>query len=502
MREWRGRMIFISALFSRLNDVVGGSRRMRGAFWLAFLLSSALIVAAARGDLWLDELMSLSFARTSHSITDIFVRFHYDNNHPLNTVFLYLAGVRQTLFIYRSFAVLSGIGSVFLVGYIAGKHWGAPEALCSIVLTGTSYPLLLYFSEARGYAPAIFFALAAYALLQQNWRRFHPARLVLFWAASILGVLSHSTFIMATIAFCIASLAHEIQAAGSWRQKSLRLTAHHAPPLVFFAWWYGFFLKDMVIAGGPIYSKWAVLTQASALLMGFPETHGFMVAAAVVVLAVVAAGLASLGRERDPQWTFFLAVLVLAPALVLIATRPTYLYFRYFIVCFPFFYLVLSRLACRGFRVWPNWRRWLLAGAVAMLIAGQTPRVYSLLILGRGSYSNALAHIAERSPSGIVCVGGDQDFRNHLLFAFYAPRVPGGNRLRYIEQPRWGEYPPDWFILQSQDLAYQPPRGIELDGIGGYHLTDEYRFSGISGWGWFVFRRATPDDRTEGGKTE
>ena len=111
---------------------------MRGAFWLAFLLSSALIVAAARGDLWLDELMSLSFARTSHSITDIFVRFHYDNNHPLNTVFLYLAGVRQTLFIYRSFAVLSGIGSVFLVGYIAGKHWGAPEALCSIVLTGTN----------------------------------------------------------------------------------------------------------------------------------------------------------------------------------------------------------------------------------------------------------------------------------------------------------------------------------------------------------------------------
>ena len=110
MREWRGRMIFISALFSRLNDVVGGSRRMRGTFWLAFLLSSALIVAAARGDLWLDELMSLSFARTAHSITDIFVRFHYDNNHPLNTVFLYLAGVHQTLFIYRIFAVVSGIG--------------------------------------------------------------------------------------------------------------------------------------------------------------------------------------------------------------------------------------------------------------------------------------------------------------------------------------------------------------------------------------------------------
>jgi len=483
-------MTFISALFSRLNDAVGGSRCMRGACWLALLFSAALIVAAARGDLWLDELMSLSFARTAHSVADIFIRFHYDNNHPLNTVFLYWAGVHQALFIYRSLAVVSGIGSVFLVGYIAEKSWGFPEALCSIVLAGTSYPLLLYFSEARGYAPAIFFALAAYALLQQNARCFHPARLALFWAASILGVLSHSTFIMAIMALWSGSLVQEIHATGSWLRKSLRFTAHHAPPLLFFAWWYGFFLKDMVIAGGPVYSKWEVLAQASAMLLGFPEAHSLLIAAGVVVLAVVAVGVVSLWREGDPWWMFYVTMLGLAPALMLVATHPTYLYFRYFIVCFPFFYLLLAHLACRGGRARPKGWRWLLAAAMVLLIAGQTPRVNALLTLGRGSYSEALTHIAERSPSGIVCVGGDQDFRNHLLFAFYAPRVPGGNRLRYIEQPNWGRYPPDWFLVQSQDLAYQPPRGIAVDGAGKFDLADEYRFSGNSGWSWFVFRRA------------
>jgi hypothetical protein len=475
---------------------------MRGACWLAFLLSSALIVAAARGDLWLDELVSLSFARNAHSIADIFVRFPYDNNHPLNTLFLYLAGVRQALFIYRSFAVLSGIGSVFLVGYIAGRHWSCREALASIVLTGTSYPLLLYFSEARGYAPAIFFALAAYALLQQNLRRFHPAGMALFWAASILGVLSHATFILAILAFVIGSLAQEIPAAGSWRQKSLRLTAQHGPPLVFFAWWYGFFLKNMVVAGGPIYPKWNVLAQASALLLGLPEAPGFSGVAVAGVLAVVVVGLVSLLRARDPWWGFFLAMLGLAPACLLLAARPTYLYFRYFIVCVPFFYLLLSRLACRCSRAWPNGGRWWLVAAVAILVAGQTPRVSALVTLGRGSYAKALAHLAECSPPGIVYLGSDQDFRNHLLFAFYAPLVPGGNRLHYIEQSHWGEYPPDWFILHSQDLAYQPPREIEVDGIGKYQLASEYRFSGISGWGWFVFRREMPDDRTQGGKTE
>lgn len=469
------------------------ARTFRWAFGLVFLLSAALIVAAARGDLWLDELLSLSFARTSHSIADIFVRLHYDNNHPLNTVFLYWAGVHETLFVYRSFAVLCGIGSVVLVGYIAVRSWGSLEALCGMVLVGTSYPLLLYFSEARGYAPAIFFALAAYALLRENLRRFHPARLILFWAASILGVLSHSTFIMATVAFCVADMAHEIRASGSWRRKASQFAAHHALPLAFFVWWYGFFLRDMVIAGGPVYSEWSVLSRASALILGFPGAPGFPMAAMATVLAVIVAGAILLSQEGDPQWAFFLTVLCIAPAMMLIAARPTYLYFRYFILGFPFFYLLLSRMLCRGWRSWPNRGRWVLATCTALLIAGQTPRVYSLLTLGRGSYSGALAGIVKHSPNGIVFIGSDQDFRNHLLFAFYAPRVSGGDRLRYIEQPQWGEYPPDWFIVQSQEPSYRPPGGISVPNIGGCLLVDEYGFSGDSGWSWFLYRRETAD---------
>ena len=65
-------------------------------------------------------------------------------------------------------------------------------------------------------------------------------------------------------------------------------------------------------------------------------------------------------------------------------------------VCFPFLYLLLARLACRGVRALPNGGRWLPAAAVALLIAGQIPRVNALLSLGRGSYSRALADIAER----------------------------------------------------------------------------------------------------------
>jgi len=478
-----------ASVYSRLSKIVRTTRSIHVALWFVFLLASALIIAAARGDLWLDEIWSLSFARTSHSITDVFVRFHHDNNHLLNTVFLYYAKAYKAFFVYRLLAVLSGIGSVFLVGYIARKEWGDQEALCSLALAGTSYPLLLYFSEARGYASAIFFALASYALLRQNMRQLRPGTLVLFWSTSILGMLSHSTFIMATMAFCVESLAHEIHVVGSFPRKLLRFVVQHASPLIFFACLYMFFLRDMEIGGGPIYSKWDVIAQASALLIGFPELSGFLGAAIVCVLVLITVGVISLRQEGGTQWLFFLTILYLSPIVVFILTRPQYLYFRYFIICFPFFYLLLSHLACKYYRSLGNRWRWLLVAAVAMLIAGQAQRVYALLAVGRGNYFTALAHIAANSPKGIVRVGSDHDFRNRVLFDFYAPLVPEGDRLRYVEQPTWREAPPDWLLIHSQDVAYRPPKGFLVEGIGVYRLTDAYRFSGISGWSWFVFRR-------------
>ena len=38
----------------------------------------------------------------------------------------------------------------------------------AVLLGGCSYPLLLYFSEARGYGPAMFFSLACYFLLLEK----------------------------------------------------------------------------------------------------------------------------------------------------------------------------------------------------------------------------------------------------------------------------------------------------------------------------------------------
>ena len=473
--------------------------RIRLAISFAFLLSSILIIAAALGDLWLDEIWSLSFVRASHSVTDLFIHFRHDNNHLLNTLFLYCLGERKTLFTYRLFAVFSGICSVFLIGYIGRRNWGYPEALCSIVLTGTSYPLLLYFSEARGYSPAILFALLSYIALRQNSQEFRLGRLVFFWAASILGMLSHLTFFMVTMSLFIGSVAHELCVGGSFRRKTLRLMVHHVPPFAFFAWWYIFFVRGMVIGGGPIYEKWDVISRASALLLGFPEMPGFLGSAVVAVAVLVALGANSLRQAHDTLWLFFPALLLFSPALFVVVTNPEYLYFRYFIVCYPFFYLLLSHLTCKWYRACSVRWRWLLIVVVAMLIAGQAHRVYPLLKLGRGSYAAALIRISENSAGGTVRVGSDHDFRNRVLFDFYAPLIGAESKLVYVEQGSWLLQPPDWILTHSQDLSYQPPRELAVANVGRYRLIDKYRFSDISGWNWFLFRRETLKDDDKGG---
>src|SRR5262245_14982594 len=133
-------------LLLRLPEFPSG--RLPVALFFAYLLSWTLIIVAATGDLWLDEIWSIRVAQAARIPTEILTRFHHDNNHVLNTLFLWFVGVQSTLFIYRLLAVASGMVALLLVGYLA-RAWGSAEILLSVALTGFSYPLVLYFSEAR-----------------------------------------------------------------------------------------------------------------------------------------------------------------------------------------------------------------------------------------------------------------------------------------------------------------------------------------------------------------
>lgn len=454
-----------------------------------YLVGAALIIAAARGDLWMDEVWSIWIARTVKDAGEI-LRLHFDNNHVLNTLFQYwVQGQHHSPWIYRLPAIAAGIGSLLLIGVIARREWGEWEALCAVALSGFSYPLVLYFSEARGYAPVMFFALAAYYALRGNLEEPGRRRLGAFWAANALGILSHLTFVFVFAANFAMHFARTVRDVADRRARMASFLAHQVPASVFVAGWTFYFRHDMEIGGGPASEKFAVAGEAAALLVGLPQTAAAYPAGLLIVIGVILTGLVLLLRERNPAWVFFGALLLVCPLFLFLVLRPETFYFRYFIVCFPFFYLLLAHVLCvlagMRSRVW----RLLVAATVCGMLAGQALRIYPLLELGRGSYLAAVAQILQQSPQAVIRVGSDHDLRNQMLVNFYAPLLSGGDRVRYVEGSRWPMEPPDWLLTHSQDTSHRPPASLGAPPALLYELVGEYRYSGISGWNWYLFRR-------------
>jgi hypothetical protein len=163
-------------------------------FGLVLLAAAVLRAPGMFHDFWFDEAWSYLLVREFvSSPADILTRLHVDNNHPLNSLFLYVLGDRTAWYVYRVPAFVFGVGAVVLAGAIMARR-GRAHASAAMILVGCSYPLVVYSSEARGYSPMVFFVLLALDSYERHLatRAWFP--LATFWTAVILGFLSHLTF--------------------------------------------------------------------------------------------------------------------------------------------------------------------------------------------------------------------------------------------------------------------------------------------------------------------
>src|SRR5436309_2671576 len=104
------------------------------ALTVLVLLAAAVRVAAAGDDFWLDEIWSLRLAQGMRSPLDVFLTLRLDNNHHLNTLFLYLLGDQNDWRVYRLASLAAGVGTV-LVGWHVGARRGRLEAAVAVLLT-------------------------------------------------------------------------------------------------------------------------------------------------------------------------------------------------------------------------------------------------------------------------------------------------------------------------------------------------------------------------------
>ena len=143
--------------------------------------AAAIRVRGGWNDLWLDEIWSLELAREVHAPLDVFVRFHHEINHYLNTLWLWLAGGEAGWLVYRVPSLVAGVGTVAIAARIAWRR-GPAAVYFTTIAVSCSYLLVLYSSEVRGYASLVFFSFACFLLIEAYQRRDDPRLGVAFAA--------------------------------------------------------------------------------------------------------------------------------------------------------------------------------------------------------------------------------------------------------------------------------------------------------------------------------
>jgi len=451
------------------------------------ILFGALRVAAALGDLYIDEVWSLYFAKSSW--TEIF-RIRHDNNHLLNT--LYLRALGDIVFFidgapvfigYRLLSIISGTLSLIVLGYL-GLRRGALEAFTLVVLAGLSYPLVLYSSEARGYGPAILFALLAFALAGRWLENRSWPILILFWISTFLGMLSHFSFVYAFAGIAAWSFFH-----GMGERDFKGFAVLNSIPFVVVAVFYFSFIRGLNIGGGEETKIWQTALDAAASVSGVPGSGPVSwVLGALVVAGLASAGTVMLKRSGQDNWTFFPFALLIAPALVLAITRPDYFYIRYFLLLFPFFYVLAAAAlsaACRA----SSAGKAFYAAFMLFFIVSNLYSTGCLIKGGRGEYFKAVKFISDNTPGPTAVVGSDHAFRNRMMLLYYSKFLPPGKGIAYAPSGEWPAGGPDWIVRHSVDPAFRPAQSMKADGME-YVLAASYPYSGASGWSWHLYKRA------------
>jgi len=454
---------------------------------LLFVGGFVLLALAMRDDFQIDEVYCLSLAQQMHQAGDVLSIRDYAN-HPLSTLFMFLIGNTEHWILYRLLSIFSAVGTLIAMGWL-GFRSGVARGLIALGLTAFSFPLVIYASEARGYAPAVFFAILAYVPSDHLRRTFSIGPPVLFAVFCALGFLSHFIFVYVYLGLWAWTAGELLEEEKPWRSAAIRRAAliHAVPTAVMFAV-YLCMLRGAMVAGGPIYPAWMVVTSSLSLGIGVWTMGPWGLGTAAITLTVLAIGVIRLRRAGSPDWLFQIVVLLVAPFLVFIINRPVYLYFRYYLVCYPFFFLLLADVvaaACRR----GGATRLAAAAVLAVYVGGSASALSELLRVKRANYYAATLYMASHTAGPAMVVMSDNDFKNKTLLSFYRRYLKAlGKELEYHDHGDWPNGGPEWVILYRDPEESPPADRLNIRGIP-FALSRCYPSIGISGFAWFLFHK-------------
>ena len=449
------------------------------------LLAGVLRYLSALDEFWLDEIFTYNLVLGLNSTLDVFTL--PVDHHILNTLFMYWTGDQSNWLLYRLPSVFCGTISVTLLGYIALRGGLLPAAI-TMLIAALSYPLIVNSSEARGYAPAIFFSLLCFLLIEYNNKNRSNAAVVLFWVSAILAVLSHLLAVYVLVALGCWSILREFREQTGIPKAIFELTKCFAIPVLFCLGLYIVIISEATNIGASATYMFEVLKSTLALAIGAPENGLLSFIGALLSCIVFVYGVLLLRRRGADIWLFYLVVILLSPAAIIMLDTRGHLFVRYFILCFPFFYLLLTEVILSVKSIVPGGV--VIAGSILILVLfGNAMLTYQFLDKGRGHYRDMLVYMVKETNSDKVNISSDHDFRNGVALDYYAKYLNTSKSINYIPARRLDFEEVEWFILHTTAIDYYPPNGLEIKARV-FELQQSYEYGGLSGFHSALYRAA------------
>jgi hypothetical protein len=444
-------------------------------------------IVAAQGELWLDEIWSLRLTQQARSVIDIFLSLPIDNNHVLNSVWLYMLGTEQSAIIYR---LVSLFASTYLLSLVLlrTRTLNFIQALSLLLLFSFSFPMIILGAEARGYAMAIPLLLSALYLIEdaihQEPKR---SRIVALWVVVILGTLAHASFIPAYFCLFIWS-AIELCAL----RRFTDLAKLHAIPAACLSAWSFIFVSNINPPTGILRSHLEIFIETLSVSLGGPfltpcqPTHNLLavgLAGFILLLAIIE--IIQEFRENNSYWLLLCLGTFGLPLLSIGFQTPRVIFLRYFTLNLVFLFFLLSSFQLRLWRASKTGKLLSLI-LLASFLFGSSRHLYHFWHYGRGDAQQVLSFLEINSDCAApLSLSTDHQYRIGTILDYLQT---DNCKLEYINNSNDPDQLPQWFIAHSVSPGCPPESEIPAQ----YVLRTVFPFAGLSGWSWYIYQHQPP----------
>jgi hypothetical protein len=422
---------------------------LRAGIFALGLAGFGLRLAFSRAPLWNDEIWSLQNLRGIHGVGGILWGLSHDNNHFLNSIWLYfVSDLAPSPTALRGLSIVAGVLAIPAMAELGARR-GAAAGFAAALLTAFSFFQVVYSVEARGYAVATLCLILAYGQLEKAFEAPTSGARFRLAVACGIGFFAHLAFAPAAAALAVIFLLDNVALRRLNPLAALFATVRLfwpaalacAPTLIFLA--IGYHNKGGFTIGAftPFSLSRAIggLAGLGMMTFGLDPTSFAQTAFALLglPLLILAAILSLAPTSRKPT---YLVMLVVLPVLAVAFKLPNTHVARYFFAASPFLILLAADAYGELFRRGPSVRALALAGLVAALV-GDGAALARLAAGEATPWTDALERIAQ-SPEPTL--SSSHDFNVGKSVAYF------GEGLKLVPSERICAERPAWRIVETR----------------------------------------------------